>query len=161
MNELKELRIRNELTQSACAAYLKMPLRTYQNYENDPAKTGMMKYRYILEQLGKYNFIDEEHGILKLDDIRRICSEVFQKYDVAYCYLFGSYAKGKAKEESDVDLLIETTVTGLRFYELVEVLREKLKKKIDLLTTDNLAGNTELTLEILRDGVKIYGQQER
>ena len=37
-----------------------------------------------------------------------ICSSVFGNYSIDYCYLFGSYAKGKATEVSDVDLLIST-----------------------------------------------------
>ena len=74
-----------------------------------------------------------------------------------YCYLFGSYAKGKATEKSDVDLLVSTTDSGMRFYDLVETLREKLRKKVDVLNREQLTGNDALLDEILRDGVKIYG----
>ncbi|NMA05023.1 MAG: helix-turn-helix transcriptional regulator, partial [Acholeplasmataceae bacterium] len=35
---LKELRISKKLTQVQSAKYLGMPLRTYQNYENDESK---------------------------------------------------------------------------------------------------------------------------
>ncbi|MCF0116208.1 MAG: helix-turn-helix transcriptional regulator [Erysipelotrichaceae bacterium] len=35
--ELKELRKQKGLTQIDCAKYLGMPIRTYQNYENDSA----------------------------------------------------------------------------------------------------------------------------
>ena len=74
-----------------------------------------------------------------------------------YCYLFGSYAKGKATEVSDVDLLISTSVSGMQFYDIVEALREGLKKKVDVLNLEQLRDNTELVNEILKDGVKIYG----
>ena len=74
-----------------------------------------------------------------------------------YAYLFGSYAKGKATEKSDVDLLISMPLNGLRFYEFVEVLRESLKKKVDLLDDTQLENNTVLVKEILQDGIKIYG----
>ena len=73
------------------------------------------------------------------------------------CYLFGSYAKGRATERSDVDLLVFTETTGLRFFELVEVLRESLKKKVDVLDQSQLKGNDVLVSEILKDGIKIYG----
>ena len=43
------------------------------------------------------------------------------------------------------------------FYELVEVLRESLKKKVDLLDETQLDNNSVLVKEILRDGIKIYG----
>ena len=89
--------------------------------------------------------------------IRQKCSEVFQKYSIEFCYLFGSYAKGKAKPESDVDLLISTNITGLKFYGLVEEIRTALHKKVDVLEISQLKDNMELTYEILKDGVKIYG----
>ena len=85
------------------------------------------------------------------------CGNVFQKYDVNFCYLFGSYAKSKAKPTSDVDLLISANVKGLKFYGLVEEIREALHKKVDVLEINQLKDNLELTQEILKDGIKIYG----
>ena len=73
------------------------------------------------------------------------------------CYLFGSYAKGDANPKSDIDLLISVNASGLQFFEIVERLREKLKKKIDLLDAKELEKNIPLVEEILKDGVKIYG----
>ena len=81
---------------------------------------------------------------------------MFSKYKVQYCYLFGSYAKGKAKEKSDLYLLVNTDVIGIQFYELIEALRENLKKKVDLLNQDQIKGNKDLVNEILKDGIKIY-----
>ena len=82
--------------------------------------------------------------------------EVFKKYNVEFCYLFGSYAKGKANEKSDVDLLVSVPLDGLKFFELVEMLRMNLKKKVDLLDFNQLNNNPELTYEMLKDGIKIY-----
>ena len=82
---------------------------------------------------------------------------MFSKYKVQYCYLFGSYAKRKATEISDVDLLVCTEVTGIQFYELIEALRENLKKKVDLLNQEQIRDNFDLINEILKDGIKIYG----
>ena len=154
---LKELRKTKKLTQAECAAYLGVPLRTYQNYETDASKENTIKYAFMLQKLEEYGFVDETHGILTGDQIKEHCAAVFQNYDVEYCYLFGSYAKGKAREESDVDLLVSTSVSGIKFYDLVEVLRESLKKKVDVLNTEQLNGNTQLLDEILKHGVKIYG----
>ena len=69
------------------------------------------------------------------------CGNVFQKYDVDFCYLFGSYAKSKAKPTSDVDLLISANVKGLKFYGLVEEIREALHKKVDVLEINQLKYN--------------------
>ena len=79
---LKELRKSKNLTQAACAEYLNMTLRTYQNYENDKKKTKTMKYAFIMQKLGKYGFIDETHGVLSIEQIKNICSTVFQNLDI-------------------------------------------------------------------------------
>ena len=154
---LKELRKSKKLTQKECAAYLGMPLRTYINYENDGSKSTSLKYAYIMRKLSEYGFVDESHGILTAERIKEICEEIFPAFEVEYCYLFGSYAKNKATEQSDVDLLVSTQVTGIKFYDLVELLHEKLRKNADVLNTDQLKDNPLLVNEILKDGVKIYG----
>ena len=78
-------------------------------------------------------------------------------YDLKFCYLFGSYAKGYAKEDSDVDLLISTSLTGIRFVGVSEAIREKLHKKIDIIRLSNIGENMLLINEIMKDGIKIYG----
>ena len=154
---LKKLRKAKKLTQTECAQILSVSLRTYQNYENDPNKQSTLKYKYLYKMSEEYGLIDEQHGVLTLQDIIEGCKEVFSNYDIDYCYLFGSYVKGKAYDKSDVDLLISTSVTGLRYYGLVEQLRERLKKKVDLLNFNQTKDKTEVLNEILKDGIKIYG----
>lgn len=63
---------------------------------------------------------------------------VIQKYNIPAMYLFGSYARGEAKEESDLDFLVDTT--GTRLTSLLSLgdlycdLEEIIQKKIDLVT---------------------------
>ena len=157
MGELKDLRKEKKMTQQEAADLAGISLRSYKTYENDETKHDSIKYKYLMEQLTKINFIDEEHGLLDVDDIKRKCSRVLEQYDVNFCYLFGSYAKGKETPTSDVDLLISANIKGLKFYGLVEELRTVLHKKVDVLDMNQLKENLELTEEILKDGVKIYG----
>ena len=42
-----------------------------------------------------------------LDEIRHIITPIAQKYNLSAVYLFGSYARGTAREESDLDLLVD------------------------------------------------------
>ncbi len=154
---LKGIRLQNNLTQEEAAQLLGVTRRTYVNYEAGRIDESSLKYKYVVETLQKASLIDETHGILTIDQIRKICSEIFKDYSVEYCYLFGSYAKGKATEKSDVDLLVAMPVDGMKFFELVELLREKLKKKVDLLDIAQLDNNLTLVQEILKDGIKIYG----
>ena len=157
MTALKEMRISKQITQQEAARRLGISLRSYIMYENDAAKENTIKYRFLLQELQKINAVDEEHGILTTEQIRMCCKEILDAYQVEYCYLFGSYAKGKATEQSDVDLLISTKETGLRFYEIAERLRESLHKKVDLLDMKQLVNNETLIHEMLKDGIKVYG----
>jgi len=154
---IKELRKSLGLTQKEVAQIVKIPLRTYKNYENDSDKTTSIKYEYIQKALEEYGRIDEEKGVLTLERIKNVIHSVLKNYEIEYCYLFGSYAKSTASEKSDVDLLISTKISGLEFFGLVEELRNTLKKKIDLLTLDQLKDNQALLNEILKDGIKLYG----
>lgn len=157
MNIIKDLRTHKKLTQQQAADLAGISLRSYKTYENDASKIDSIKYLYILDMLNKYNPIDEDHGILSVAEIKEVCSKVFDTYNAEYCILFGSYAKGKALESSDIDLLISSEVKGLKFYEMAEQLRNNMHKKIDLLDIGQLKNNYELTQEILKDGIRIYG----
>ncbi|SCX13032.1 hypothetical protein SAMN02910339_01829 [Lachnospiraceae bacterium YSD2013] len=158
MSAIKELRTEKKLTQQQVAEMLGISLRSYKSYENDADKVGTIKYNYILDKLNAINPIDEENGILELEYIKEKCERVFAEYPIHYCVLFGSYAKGKAVETSDVDLLVSSDVKGLKFYGMVEKLRTSLHKKVDVLSLDQLKDNLELTDEILKDGIRIYGR---
>ena len=156
MNELRKIRESLNLTQIEVANILNISRRSYQKYEtleNDKDD----KLRYYIYRLKELNVIDEEHGILKIDEIKNKVEEILSKYKVNFCYLFGSYAKNKATPSSDVDLLIDSEITGLDFFGLVEELRQVLHKKIDLLKINQLDNNQELLREIMKDGIKIYG----
>ena len=157
MGKLKELRIEKKMTQQEVAKLVGISLRSYKSYENDTDKQDTIKYEYIIDKLTQINFVDEEHGILTIEEIKRKSSKVLEQYDIKFCYLFGSYAKGKATPTSDVDFLISGNVRGLKFYGLVEELRTVLKKKVDVLDINQLKENLELTEEIFKDGQKIYG----
>lgn len=157
MTELKTRRIEKKLTQQEVSKRIGISLRSYITYENDEEKVRTPKYRFLLQELEKMDPLDETHGILSLEDIKNACASVFDSYQVEFCYLFGSYAKGKATEVSDVDLLVSTETTGLRFFEMTERLREALHKKVDVLDLKQLVNNEALIREVLREGVRIYG----
>ena len=154
---LKEIRKKFNLTQKEAASMLGVSLRSFKSYENDIDKENTYKYRFLVEELTKLNRIDEEHGVLSIAAINGAVKEVLEKYDVNFCYLFGCYAKGTPNNLSDVDLLIDTSLTGLDFFGLVEELRENLHKKVDVLKIDQLDNNQELLREIMKNNIKIYG----
>ena len=153
MNELKKNRLELNITQEEAARLLNISRRTYQKYEtienNDP------KLDYYVFKFKELNKVDENTGLLSIDKIKAVVSSIMSKYKIKTCYLFGSYAKDKASPSSDIDLLIDFDITGLSYYGLVEELREKLHKKVDLLTLKSIENNAQLMYEILKDGIKI------
>ena len=157
VNKLKEMRTENNLTQKQVSELVKMPLRTYIRYENEDKYIGSLKYEKLLDILEEKFQITEEKGIQRIETIIEVVNDIFKEYDIDFCYLFGSYAKGKQTEISDIDLCISGNVTGLAVFGLVEKLRVGLKKKVDLLRLSEIHNNEELLKEIMRDGIKIYG----
>lgn len=157
MNKLKKMRMENKITQKQASELVNVPLRTYARYENDDKYIGSLKYEKMVDILADTFEITEDKGIQKIDTIINIVNEVFKEYNVDFCYLFGSYAKGKQTETSDIDLCISGEITGLAVFGLVEKLRLGLKKKVDLLRLSEIHNNENLLKEIMKDGIKIYG----
>ena len=157
MTELKTRRLEKKLTQREVSKRIGISLRSYIMYENDESKEDTPKYRFLLQELDKINPLDESNGILSLEDIKRVCADIFTSCQIDFCYLFGSYAKGHATGESDVDLLVSTETTGLRYFEMTERLRQGLHKKVDLLDLKQLLNNEELLREVMKWGIRIYG----
>ena len=56
-----------------------------------------------------------------------------------------------------MDLLVSSDGKGPKYYGMVEKLRTSLHKKVDVLSIEQLKDNLELTDEILKNGIRIYG----
>ncbi len=153
---LKELRLKKGLSQEKTSELCGITRKTYIKYEKNEKDVSPVKLRFYYNALEEYGKIDEEHGILSLDQIRELCRSVFKEYNVEYAFIFGSYAKGIAKDNSDVDILVSTKTTGLKYFGLIESLRETLHKKVDVLNISQLNNNLVLINEVLKDGIKIY-----
>lgn len=156
---LKETRLAYQLTIKEITEIVGIPSRTYLRYEKNEQYGSEIKRKFIIDKINSYKKIDETHGLLTIEGIKTAVERVLAKHsnNVTLCYLFGSYAKGYAKEDSDVDLCVLTTLTGFNFIGLANELSNALSKKIDLLRLDDLKDNFELTKEIMLSGIKIYG----
>jgi predicted nucleotidyltransferase len=65
----------------------------------------------------------------------------FTDKPVLKAYLFGSYSRGEADQDSDLDILVELDYSqhiGLGFFSLQSDLSEQLNKKVDLVPTESV-----------------------
>jgi len=148
------------LSQIEASRILGIPVRTYIRYEKDNDYGSSLKRKTMIDVLKDKCAITEDKGLLSISQIKQLLSSIFDteyKDQIEFCFLFGSYAKGYAKENSDIDLCVSTNLTGLRFVGLSEAIRDVLHKRIDLIRFNNLSDNFELVSEIMKDGIKIYG----
>lgn len=77
--------------------------------------------------------------LLSLKDIQDKVSALGEEYGAERIFLFGSYAKGTAKSDSDIDLRIDRgKIKGWALGGLLIDLEQALGKKVDLLTTGSL-----------------------
>lgn len=154
MSMLCDYRKSLNISQTQAANVLGVSLRTYQRYEKS-SNLSDFKLNAIKVVLDHEFAITEEKGLLTISGIRSAVLPILEKHGIEMCVLFGSYAKGKAKGDSDVDLLVKTDITGIKYFALVEQLRVALHKKVDLITTKHLTTSQELLEEILKDGIKL------
>ena len=83
---------------------------------------------------------------------------VLQQYKVTKASIFGSYARGDATEESDIDILVELSRKSLLDLVGIKVdLEEILNKKVDKNTFNGLNYSTRIGLkeQVLKDQVRI------
>ena len=96
--------------------------------------------------------------VYNIDQIGSTTSDIFREYDVKWAVLFGSYAKGMATEKSDIDIVMDCDIHGMRFFGLLNKLTEKLGKDVDLFMTAQFEDNPEFLSNILSKGKVIYGR---
>ncbi len=77
------------------------------------------------------------------EDIKRVLlnnRKILKKYKVNKIGIFGSFATGRAKKKSDVDLLVEfeDMIDLFEFVHLNDEIQHILKSKVDLVTPDTI-----------------------
>lgn len=89
-----------------------------------------------------------------LDDYKSEIKAILKKHGIAKAGIFGSYARGDQKRDSDIDILVlPKKGMGFAFFGLQIELEEKLGKKVDLVSYNGI--RKELKKEILKEEVRI------
>ncbi len=102
--------------------------------------------------------------IYTIDEIAAAVAPVAERYGIESIVLFGSYARGEAAAESDIDLLIsyEKLTGAFALGGVYAELEEALGKPVDVVSENALTADyadthaRALLDEISREGVVIY-----
>lgn len=104
--------------------------------------------------------------IYSIYEIQQRIAPVAKQYGVKAVFLFGSYARGEAREDSDIDLLVDTSGTNLRSLlslgALYCDLEAALQKPIDLITVSALEQRAQMPSEemfretVMKEKLNVY-----
>lgn len=158
---LKKVRENLGLTQEDVAKLTGIPVNTIRNWEQEirnPSEWALdlLIDRLLRETNESQTKMDESHGILSFFTIKKTVGVVVSSFNIDRVYLFGSYAKGQATEISDIDLYIESDLYGLTYFGFIELLREKLNKKVEVLSNYTINPSSKIDEEIKKTGILIY-----
>ncbi len=96
-------------------------------------------------------------AILSIEEIRALLAPIAEKYHAESILLFGSYARGKADGQSDVDLIV---FGGADFhptdiFAMAEDIRSALQKQADVYEIREIDPGTAFYDTIFREGVYV------
>jgi len=93
-----------------------------------------------------------------INQLQKKLATVFNKLPIYKAVLFGSYAKGNATENSDVDIMIDSRgqLKGFKFFGVATDIENALKKSVDLYEVHYLAQDSFVLKTALSEGVTIY-----
>ena len=90
-----------------------------------------------------------------VEEIRAIVSALAAQYGANRVYLFGSYARGDANSDSDIDLRIDKgSIRGLQMGGLAADLEDAFGMPVDLVPTGSL--DSKFLQSISNDEVLLY-----
>ena len=104
--------------------------------------------------------------VYSIEEIQKRITPIARQYGIKAIFLFGSYARGEARDDSDIDLLVDTSGTDLR--SLISLgalycdLEDALQKPIDLITVSALEQRAQMPSEekfretVMKERLNVY-----
>ena len=95
--------------------------------------------------------------IYTIDELKRAITPLAQSYGVLRVILFGSYARGEANEQSDIDLhIVAGNVDFMEICALNVDLEEALQKKIGMSLEEYMDISDFIRNDIMAEGKVLY-----
>lgn len=157
---IKEARAEYGLTQKELSEITDIPLRTIENWESGKRTPSpwveKMVYSYLKQYPKNQNgIVTETKGIYEANQIKDALLPLTIKYDLNKIILYGSYAKGKQEPLSDIDLVVDGDIKGIKFFGLLEDVNNALVKSVDLIHLSQIDNNSEIYENIMK-GLVLY-----
>jgi len=115
------------------------PMKLKENEVDRDKLEKLVVYYRIVKWYNINKRIEKRSGITMTDisTIKKTIAPIARSYGVKRIYLFGSYAKGNATENSDIDLLVEKgkPMSLLKLSGMRQSVQEALDLSVDLVTT--------------------------
>ena len=103
------------------------------------------------------SLIEKDVSTLTIKQIKDIVKPILNKYGIFEIYLFGSYARGEANKDSDIDIYCEkgNLNTLFKIGYVFEELKTALNKEVDLVFIGSDFDDDEFEEDLKRDYFKI------
>ncbi len=94
--------------------------------------------------------------VYTIEDIKKKAYPIAKKYGVDTINLFGSYARGEATDESDIDFYIDKgQITNLFLYSgFIQDLEDTFDCHVDVVTTT--INDKKFLQAIMKEGILVY-----
>ncbi len=157
---IKETRAEYNITQKELSEITEIPLRTIENWESGKRKPSPWVEKLIVDHLkhlphNEHGIITEKKGYYTIEQIKELLLPLTFKYDISKIILFGSYSKGTQDEGSDIDLVVDGNIKGLRFFGLLEDVNNLFVKGVDLIHLSQIQQDSHTYKEVMK-GIVLY-----
>ena len=89
-------------------------------------------------------------------DAKSTLKPVFDRYEITRAILFGSVARGTVTPSSDLDLLVDSNLHGLKFTGFMEDIYQAAGMPVDVIDVTHIEKGSPIEPEIHSTGVTIY-----
>jgi len=94
--------------------------------------------------------------IYSIEEIKQIAIPIVSEYGIARLGIFGSYARGEANEDSDLDFIMDTDglIGMIQYNAIIRKLEEEFGCHVDIITTG--CSDREFLTRIQKEEILIY-----
>ena len=157
---IKEARTEYGLTQKDLSEITDIPLRTIENWESGKRTPSQWVEKMVFSYLKQYpknqhGIVTKTKGIYEVNQIKEALLPLTFKYDINKIILYGSYAKGKQEPLSDIDLVVDGNIKGIKFFGLLEDVSNAFVKSVDLIHLSQINQNSDIYINVMK-GIVLY-----